>query len=114
MQPSRDGDSKRITRTGDEVRIHTWTLKDGPGVDRLRQCRSHPCAHLRTACTATRTVRGDSVVYVDGTTVAKTRAAAEARRGMRQSGYPKRAATARLTEASSERWTSPVTSRATQ
>ena len=79
VQPSRDGNSKRITRPGDEVRIHTWTLKNGPGVDRLRQCKSHPCAHLRNGVYRDSTVRGDSVVYVDGTTVAKTRAAAEAR-----------------------------------
>ena len=36
VQPSRDGAKKRVTRPGDEVRIHTWTLKDGPGVDRVR------------------------------------------------------------------------------
>jgi hypothetical protein len=78
VEPSLAGASKRITRTGDEVRIHTWTLKDGPGVDRLRQCRSHPCAHLRNGVYRDATVRGDSVVYVDGTTVARTRAAAEA------------------------------------
>jgi hypothetical protein len=77
VQPSDDGSSKRITRTGDEVRIHTWTLKNGPGVDRLRQCKSHPCAHLRNRVYRNPIVRGDSVVYVDGTTVAKMRAAAE-------------------------------------
>ena len=63
---------------GDEVRIHTWTLKDGPGVDRLRQCKSPPCAHLRNGVYRDSTVQGDSIVYVDGTTVAKTRGAAEA------------------------------------
>ena len=42
------------------------------------QCKSHPCAHLRNGVYRDPTVRGDSVVYVDGTTVAKTRAAAEA------------------------------------
>jgi len=77
VQPSRDGAKKRVTRPGDEVRIHTWTLKDGPGVDRVRQCKSHPCAHLRNGIYRNPIVRGDSVVYVDGTTVAKTRAAAE-------------------------------------
>jgi hypothetical protein len=77
VQPSLQGNSKHVTREGDEVRIHTWTLKDGPGVDRLRQCQSDPCAHLRTGVYRTPTVRGDSIVYVDGTTVAKTRAAAE-------------------------------------
>ena len=54
----------------------------GPGVDRLRQCVSHPCAHLRTGIYRNPTIRGDSVVYVDGTTVAKTRAAAEAGAGV--------------------------------
>ena len=78
VQASLEGDSKRVTREGDEVRIHTWTLKDGPGVDRLRQCQSPPCAHLRTGVYRNPTVRGDSILYVDGTTVAKTRAAAEA------------------------------------
>jgi hypothetical protein len=78
VQPSLGGSSKRVTRTGDEIRIHTWTLKDGPGVDRLRQCRSHPCAHLRNGVYRDSTVRGDSIVYVDGTTVASTRAAAQA------------------------------------
>ena len=76
VQPSLHGASKHVTRTGDEVRIHTWTLKDGPGVDRLRQCRSHPCAHLRNGVYRDSRVHGDSVVYVDGTTVASTRAAA--------------------------------------
>jgi hypothetical protein len=78
VQPSLQGTSKRVTREGDEVRIHTWTLKDGSGVDHLRQCKSHPCAHLRTGVYRDETVRGDSIVYVDGTTVAATRAAAEA------------------------------------
>jgi hypothetical protein len=82
VQPSLQGTSKRITREGDEVRIHTWTLKDGPGVDRLRQCKSYPCAHLRSGVYRNPTVRGDSIVYVDGTTVARTRAAAEAGAGM--------------------------------
>jgi hypothetical protein len=77
VEPSLNGNSKRITRTGDEIRIHTWTLKDGPDVDRLKQCRSHPCAHLRNGVYRDETVHGDSVVYVDGTTVATTRAAAE-------------------------------------
>jgi hypothetical protein len=77
VQPSRAGSRKRVTRTGDEIRIHTWTLKDGSGVDRLRQCKSHPCAHLRNGVYRNPKVRGDSVVYVDGTTVARTRAAAE-------------------------------------
>jgi hypothetical protein len=81
MQPSLAGNSKR-TRTGDEVRIHTWTLKDGFEVDRLRQCRSHPCAHLRTGVYRNPAVRGDSVMYVDGTTVAETRAAAESAAGI--------------------------------
>jgi polysaccharide lyase-like protein len=82
VHPSQAGDSKRITRPGDEVRIHTWTLKDGPGVDRLRQCKSHPCAHLRNGVYRNSTVSGDSVVYVDGTTVAETRAAAEEAAGI--------------------------------
>jgi hypothetical protein len=84
VQPSLSGTAKRITRTGVEVRIHTWTLKDGPGVDRLKQCRSHPCAHLRTGVYRDPVVKGDSVVYVDGTTVAGTRAAAERGAGMRR------------------------------
>jgi Polysaccharide lyase len=79
VQPSFDGNKKRVTRPGDEVRIHTWTLKDGPSVDRLRQCTSHPCAHLRNGVYRNPIVRGDSIVYVDGTTVATTRAAAEGR-----------------------------------
>lgn len=83
VQPSLAGNSKRVTRANDEVRIHTWTLKQGPGVDRLRQCVSAPCAHLRNGVYRNSTVRGDSVVYVDGTTVAKTRAAAEAGAGVR-------------------------------
>jgi hypothetical protein len=41
-----------------------------------------PCAHLRTGVYRNATIRGDSVVYVDGTTVAKTRAAAEAGAGV--------------------------------
>jgi hypothetical protein len=84
VSPSLAGSSKRVTRTGDEVRIHTWTLKDGPGVDRLKQCRSHPCAHLRTGVYRDPVVKGDSVVYVDGTTVAGTRAAAERGAGIRR------------------------------
>ena len=83
VQPSLQGTSKRVTRTGDEVRIHTWTLKDGPSVDRLRQCRSHPCAHLRNGVYRDSRVHGDSIVYVDGTTVAKTRVAAEEGAGIR-------------------------------
>ena len=63
---------------GDEIRIHTWTLKDGPGVDRLRQCTSPPCAHLRNGVYRDATVHGDSTMYVDGTTVATTRRVAEA------------------------------------
>jgi hypothetical protein len=82
VKPSLQGNSKQVTREGDEVRIHTWTLKDGPGVDRLRQCQSSPCAHLRTGVYRNPTVRGDSILYVDGTTVAKTRAAAEAGAGL--------------------------------
>ena len=78
IQPSLDGNSKRVERVGDEVRIHTWTLKDGPSVDRLPQCTSHPCAHLRNGIYRDPKVSGDSIVYVDGTTVADTRAAAEA------------------------------------
>jgi len=77
VAPSLAGTSKHVSRSGDEIRIHTWTLKDGPSVDRLRQCVSHPCAHLRNGVYRNPAVRGDSVVYVDGTTVAKTRAAAE-------------------------------------
>jgi hypothetical protein len=82
VQPSLAGTSKRVTRSGDEVRIHTWTLKDGPEVDRLRQCKSHPCAHLRNGVYRNPIVNGDSVVYVDGTTVADTRAAAEKTAGI--------------------------------
>jgi hypothetical protein len=78
VDPSLDGDSRPVTRLGDEVRIHTWTLKDGPGVDHLLQCRSYPCAHLRNGVYRDARVHGDSVVYIDGTTVANTRAAAEA------------------------------------
>ena len=78
VQPSLQGKSKRIERTGDEVRIHTWTLKDGPSVDRLPQCKSYPCAHLRNGVYRDPKVHGDSIVYVAGTTVAETRAAAEA------------------------------------
>jgi hypothetical protein len=77
VQPSHGGNTKRIERTGDEVRIHTWTLKQGPGVDHLRQCKADLCAHLRTGVYRDPKVRGDSIVYVDGTTVADTRAAAE-------------------------------------
>jgi Polysaccharide lyase len=86
VQPSLQGKSKRVTRAGDEVRIHTWTLKHGPGVDRLPQCLSHPCAHLRNGVYRDPRVRGDSIVYVDGTTVATTRAAAEAGAGMGRGG----------------------------
>jgi polysaccharide lyase-like protein len=82
VQPSLQGTSKQITRTGDEVRIHTWTLKDGPTVDRLRQCKAYPCAHLRSGVYRDPKVRGDSIVYVDGTTVADNRAAAEAGAGL--------------------------------
>jgi hypothetical protein len=78
VQPSLDGNRKRIERTGDEVRIHTWTLKDGPSVDRPPQCTSYPCAHLRNGVYRDSRVNGDSIMYVDGTTVADTRAAAEA------------------------------------
>jgi Polysaccharide lyase len=77
VQPALAGRSKHVTRADGEVRIHTWTLKQGSGVDRLRQCQSPPCAHLRTGVYRNPAVRGDSVIYVDGTTVAKTRAAAE-------------------------------------
>jgi len=66
-----------VERTGNEVRIHTWTLKDGPGVDRLPMCKSYPCAHLRSGIYRDPRVRGDSVVYIGGTTVASTRAAAQ-------------------------------------
>ena len=86
VQPSLAGNSKRVTREDGEVRIHTWTLKQGPGVDRLRQCVSDPCAHLRNGVYRNDTIRGDSVVYVDGTTVAKTRAAAEAGAGVSRGG----------------------------
>jgi hypothetical protein len=82
VQPSLDGTSKRVTRTGDEVRIHTWTLKDGPSVDRLPQCKSYPCAHLRNGVYRDSRVSGDSVVYVDATTVAETRAVAVAASGI--------------------------------
>ena len=84
MAPSLAGTSKRVSRSGDEIRIHTWTLKDGPGVDRLKQCRSHPCAHLRSGVYRDPKVSGSSVVYVDGTTVATTRAAAERGAGLRR------------------------------
>jgi len=84
VAPSLAGTSKRVSRAGDEIRIHTWTLKDGTGVDRLKQCRSHPCAHLRTGVYRDPKVSGTSVVYVDGTTVARTRAAAERGAGLRR------------------------------
>jgi len=84
VAPSLAGTSKRVSRSGDEIRIHTWTLKDGPGVDRLKQCRSHPCAHLRSGVYRDPKVSGSSVVYVDGTTVATTRAAAERGAGLRR------------------------------
>ena len=84
VQPSLDGTSKRVERTGDEVRIHTWTLKDGPGVDRLPQCKAYPCAHLRNGVYRDSRVQGDSIVYVDGTTVADTRAVAERAAGIRK------------------------------
>ena len=80
-QPSLDGERKRVTRIGDEVRIHTWTLKDGRGVDHVAQCISQPCAHLRSGVYRDSRVHGDSIVYVDGTTVAHTRAVAEAGAG---------------------------------
>jgi hypothetical protein len=82
VQPSLDGNSKRVERTGGEVRIHTGTLKDGPSVDRLPQCRAYPCAHLRNGIYRDPKVSGDSIVYVDGTTVADTRAVAEAGAGI--------------------------------
>ena len=82
MQPSLHGDSKHVTRTGEEVRIHTWTLKDGPSVERMRQCKAHPCAHLRNGVYRDSRVQGDSVVYVDGTTVASSRTAAVAAAGI--------------------------------
>jgi hypothetical protein len=82
VAPSLDGTSKPVTRAGDEIRIHTWTLKDGPSVDRLPQCRSYPCAQLRNGVYRDSRVQGDSVVYVDGTTVAETRAAAVAAAGL--------------------------------
>ena len=78
VAPSLSGTLRPMTRTGDEIRIHTWTLKDGPGVDRLRQCISPPCAHLRNGIYRDATVHGDSIMYVDGTTVATTRRVAEA------------------------------------
>jgi hypothetical protein len=81
VEPSLDGTRQRVTRFGDEVRIHTWTLKDGRGVDHVAQCISQPCAHLRNGVYRDSKVHGDSVVYVDGTTVAQTRAAAEAGAG---------------------------------
>jgi len=84
VAPSLAGTSKHVSRSGDEIRIHTWTLKDGPGVDRLKQCRSHPCAHLRSGVYRDPKVSGSSVVYVDGTTVATTRAAAERGAGLRR------------------------------
>jgi hypothetical protein len=84
VAPSLAGGSKRVSRAGDEIRIHTWTLKDGPGVDRLKQCRSHPCAHLRNGVYRDPKVSGSSVVYVDGTTVATSRAAAERGAGLRR------------------------------
>jgi hypothetical protein len=78
VAPSLSGTARPMTRTGDEIRIHTWTLKDGPGVDRLRQCTSPPCAHLRNGVYRDARVHGDSIMYVDGTTVATTRTVAEA------------------------------------
>ncbi|HZO60450.1 MAG TPA: hypothetical protein VFB51_12230, partial [Solirubrobacterales bacterium] len=81
VQPSLDGSRQRVTRIGEEVRIHTWTLKDGRSVDRVAQCISQPCAHLRSGVYRDSRVRGDSIVYVDGTTVAQTRAVAEAGAG---------------------------------
>ena len=85
VEPALDGSAMHVTRAGDEIRVHTWTLKDGPSVERLPQCLSHPCAHLRNGVYRDSRVRGDSIVYVDGTTVAGTRAAAEVglRRGPR-------------------------------
>ncbi len=76
MEPALDGLERRVTRVGREVRIHTWTLKDGPGIERLPQCRSYPCAHLRNGIYRDSRVDGDSIVYVDGTAVAETRRAA--------------------------------------
>jgi hypothetical protein len=81
VEPSLDARRKQVTRIGDEIRIHTWTLKDGPSVDHISQCVSQPCAHLRTGVYRDRRVQGDSVVYVDGTTVAQSRAVAEAGAG---------------------------------
>jgi hypothetical protein len=95
VQPSLDGAAKHVTRAGDEVRIHTWTLKDGPSVDRLPQCRSHPCAHLRNGVYRDARIRGDSIVYVDGTTVADTRAVAEAALSPAQRRTRRRGATRR-------------------
>lgn len=85
VRPSLSGRSKKVTRSGDEVRIHTWTLKQGGGVDHLRQCKADPCAHLRTGVYRNPKVNGDSIIYVDGTTVAETRAAAEAGAGISRS-----------------------------
>ena len=84
VEPSLDGSRQKVTRIGDEVRIHTWTLKDGRGVDRVAQCVSQPCAHLRNGVYRDSRVQGDSVVYVDGTTVAPSRAVAEADAGFRR------------------------------
>ena len=81
VEPSLDGERKEITRIGDEVRIHTWTLKDGRGVDHVVQCTPRSRARTCAAVCYRDSGEGDSVVYVDGTTVAQTRAVAEAGAG---------------------------------
>ena len=85
VQPSLDGNSKRVERTGDEVRIHTWTLKDGPEVDHLahvRRTRARTCA---TACTATRACTATASCTC---TAPRLRRRARWRRQARDSGEP--------------------------
>ena len=85
VQPSLDGNSKRVERTGDEVRIHTWTLKDGPGVDHLRNARPTRARTCATACTAT---RGCKATASCTWTARRSRRRAPWRRQARDSGEP--------------------------
>ena len=78
VQPSLQGDSKRVTREGRRGPDPHVDVEGRSGGGPPAAVPLHPCAHLRNGVYRDATVRGDSIVYVDSKTVAATRAAAEA------------------------------------